>query len=136
MPTDGAPQTTARTSRPRRIGKVSVTGHFTPEVRRQVKRLTADADSTVQAILGDAPGDPFAKHGVFEIAESNPEFFAPRKATTAAHRMGDFVASGWIENEEAPPAIRGRLPGSHGEGAASGCGRAPRARGGRGVAQL
>ena len=49
-----------------------MTGYFAPEVRRQLKRLAADADSTVQALLGEALNDLFAKHGVAEIAESEP----------------------------------------------------------------
>ena len=47
-----------------------MTGYFAPEVRRQLKRL--DADSTVQALLAEALNDLFAKHGVAEIAESDP----------------------------------------------------------------
>ena len=62
----------ARTAQPGRIGKVSVAGHFAPEVRRQLKRLAADADTTVQALLGEALNDLFAKHGLAEIAESDP----------------------------------------------------------------
>ena len=63
---------TDRTTQPGRIGKVSVAGYFAPEVRRQLKRLAAEADTTVQALLGEALNDLFAKHGLAEIAESNP----------------------------------------------------------------
>ena len=49
-----------------------MTGHFAPEVRRQLKRLAADADTTVQALLGEALNDLFAKHGLPELAESDP----------------------------------------------------------------
>ena len=62
----------ASSAQPGRIGKVSVAGHFAPEVRRQLKRLAADADTTVQALLGEALNDLFAKHGLAEIAESDP----------------------------------------------------------------
>ena len=70
QPEDSA--ATARAAQPGRIGKVSVAGYFAPEVRRQLKRLAADADTTVQALLGEALNDLFAKHGLAEIAESDP----------------------------------------------------------------
>ena len=69
---DAAPDSAARAVQPGRAGKVAVTGYFAPEVRRQLKRLAADADSTVQALLGEALNDLFAKHGVAEIAGSDP----------------------------------------------------------------
>ena len=69
---DAAPEPAAHAVQPGRAGKVAVTGYFAPEVRRQLKRLAADADSTVQALLGEALNDLFAKHGVAEIAESDP----------------------------------------------------------------
>ena len=71
-PEAAAPDPAARAVQPGRVGKVAVTGYFTPEVRRQLKRLAADADSTVQALLGEALNDLFAKHGVAEIAECEP----------------------------------------------------------------
>ena len=55
-----APQTS-------RAGKVSVTGYFAPEVRRQLRRLAADGDTTIQALLGEALNDLFAKHRLPEI---------------------------------------------------------------------
>ena len=58
-------------TQPGRAGKVSVAGYFRPEVRRQLRRLAADADTTVQALLGEALNDLFAKHGLAEIAESD-----------------------------------------------------------------
>ena len=69
-PKDAASVPAARAAQPGRVGKVSVTGHFSPEVRRQLKRLAADADTTVQALLGEALNDLFAKHGLAEIAET------------------------------------------------------------------
>ena len=60
-----------RATQPGRVGKVSVTGYFTPEVRRQLRRLAADADTTIQALLGEALNDLFAKHGLAEIAEAD-----------------------------------------------------------------
>ena len=71
-PDAAAPDPAARVVQPGRAGKVAVTGYFAPEVRRQLKRLAADADSTVQALLVEALNDLFAKHGIAEIAESDP----------------------------------------------------------------
>ena len=59
-------------AQPGRAGKVSVTGHFAPEVRRQLKRLAIETDTTVQALLGEALNDLFAKHGLAEIADTDP----------------------------------------------------------------
>lgn len=50
-----------------RAGKASVTGYFAPDVRRQLRRLAADNDTTIQALLGEALNDLFAKHGLPEI---------------------------------------------------------------------
>ena len=55
------------TQQPSRAGKVSVTAYFTPEIRRQLRRLAADRDTTIQALLGEALNDLFAKHGLPEI---------------------------------------------------------------------
>ena len=52
-----------------RAGKASVTAWFTPEVRRQLRRLAADRDTTLQALLGEAVNDLFAKHGLPELVE-------------------------------------------------------------------
>ena len=62
----------ARATQPGRAGKVSVAGYFAPAVRRQLRRLAADADTTIQALLAEALNDLFAKHGLAEIAESDP----------------------------------------------------------------
>ena len=71
-----APPERPSTSRPppavrqaSRVGKASVTGYFAPEVRRQLRRLAADADTTIQALLGEALNDLFAKYGVPELVE-------------------------------------------------------------------
>ena len=61
---------TPRSHNPRqasRVGKASVTGYFAPEVRRQLRRLAVDRDTTIQALLGEALNDLFAKHGLPEI---------------------------------------------------------------------
>ena len=64
------PKTTGGRSRQAsRIGKASVTGYFEPGVRRQLRKLAADSDATIQALLGEALNDLFAKHGLPEIVE-------------------------------------------------------------------
>ena len=68
VPLPPTPDTRGRdTQQPSRVGKVSVTGYFTPEVRRQLRRLAADRDATIQMLLGEALNDLFAKHGLPEI---------------------------------------------------------------------
>lgn len=47
----------------------AVTRFFDPRVRRQFKIMEAERDSTVQALLTEAPNDVFAKHGKPELAE-------------------------------------------------------------------
>ena len=54
---------------PSRAGKASVTAYFAPTVRRQLRRLAADRDTTLQALLGEAVNDLFAKHGLPELVE-------------------------------------------------------------------
>lgn len=54
---------------PGRTSKVSIAGYFRPEVRRQLRRLPADGDTTVQALLGEALNDLFAKRGAPELVE-------------------------------------------------------------------
>ena len=54
---------------PSRTGKASVTAYFAPAVRRQLRRLAADRDTTLQALLGEAVNDLFAKHGLPELVE-------------------------------------------------------------------
>ncbi len=51
-----------RTTAPSRIGKRSVSGHFSPEVSRQLRILAAEADRTVQGLLEEALNDLFRKH--------------------------------------------------------------------------
>ena len=51
-----------------REGKVPVTGFYEPRVRRQLRIMAAEGDTTVQALLGEAISDFFAKHGKPEIA--------------------------------------------------------------------
>ena len=68
-PTSGARPSTGASPPPSRAGKASVTAYFAPAVRRQLRRLAADRDTTLQALLGEAVNDLFAKHGLPELVE-------------------------------------------------------------------
>lgn len=59
--------------RPGRAGKSNVTGYFPPEVKRQLRVLAAEQDTTIQNLLAMALNDLFAKHGKPEIAPQ-PEY--------------------------------------------------------------
>ena len=52
-----------------RVGKVPVSGYYAPAVRRQLRRLALDHDTTVQALLGEGLNDLFAKYGLPQIVE-------------------------------------------------------------------
>ena len=54
---------------PSRTGRASVTAYFAPAVRRQLRRLASDRDTTLQALLGEAVNDLFAKHGLPQCVE-------------------------------------------------------------------
>ncbi len=53
--------------RPSREGKSNVTGYFNPAVKRQLRILAAERDTTIQALLGEALNDLFAKYGRPEV---------------------------------------------------------------------
>jgi hypothetical protein len=53
--------------RPSREGKANVTGYFPPSVKKQLRILAADRDTTIQDLLAEALNDLFAKHGRPEI---------------------------------------------------------------------
>ena len=53
--------------RPGRKGKSNVTGYFAPEVKRQLRLLAAEQDTTIQNLLAEALNDLFAKNGKPEI---------------------------------------------------------------------
>lgn len=53
--------------RPSREGKANVTGYFPPAVKKQLRILAADRDTTIQDLLAEALNDLFAKHGKPEI---------------------------------------------------------------------
>ena len=54
--------------RPSREGKANVTGYFHPAVKKQLRILAADGDTTIQDLLAEALNDLFAKYGKPEIA--------------------------------------------------------------------
>lgn len=64
-----APSTTATDPhfRPSRVGKTNVTGYFPSSVKKQLRILAADRDTTIQELLAEALNDLFAKHGRPEI---------------------------------------------------------------------
>ena len=61
--------------RPGREGKANVTGYFPPAVKRQLRVLAAEQDTTIQALLGQALNDLFARYGKPEVVpvEEHPE---------------------------------------------------------------
>ena len=54
--------------RPGRANKSNVTGYFPGEVKRQLRLLAAERDTTIQHLLAEALNDLFAKNGKPEIA--------------------------------------------------------------------
>ena len=60
-------------SRPRQVragreGKSNITGYFPPEVKKQLRLLAAEQDTTIQNLLAEALNDLFAKNGKPELA--------------------------------------------------------------------
>lgn len=54
--------------RPGRADKSNVTGYFPPEVKKQLRLMSAEQDKTIQKLLAEALNDLFAKYGRPEIA--------------------------------------------------------------------
>jgi hypothetical protein len=54
--------------RPGRAHKSNVTGYFPPAVKKQLRMLAAERETTIQALLAEALNDLFAKYGKPEIA--------------------------------------------------------------------
>jgi hypothetical protein len=46
----------------------NVTGYFSPAVKKQLRRITVEEDTTIQELLAEALNDLFAKRGMPEIA--------------------------------------------------------------------
>lgn len=61
-------QAASKPSRPGREGKTNITGYFPPAVKKQLRLLAAERETTIQNLLAEALNDFFAKHGKPEIA--------------------------------------------------------------------
>ena len=57
-----------RPARHRGPGSVTIAGHFSPAVHRQLRLLGVMQDRTVQSLLGEALNELFRKHGKLPIA--------------------------------------------------------------------
>lgn len=55
-----------------RIGKKPVSGHFEAEVVRELKKLAADLDLTIQCLLAIAINDLLERHGKQRMADESP----------------------------------------------------------------
>ena len=53
--------------RPGRSGKSNVTAYFPPAVKKQLRILAAERETTIQNLVGEALNDLFAKNGLPEI---------------------------------------------------------------------
>lgn len=53
-----------KTSGSSRVGKKLIAGHFDPDVHRQLKQLSVNADTSIQDLLAEALDDLFQKHGL------------------------------------------------------------------------
>lgn len=49
-----------------RVGKKLIAGHFDPAIHQQLKQLSVNQNTSIQALLGEALNDLFEKHGVAE----------------------------------------------------------------------
>ena len=65
---DGETAPSPRPSRNRGPGTVTIAGHFSPAVHRQLRLLGVMQDRTVQSLLGEALNELFRKHGKPPIA--------------------------------------------------------------------
>lgn len=60
----------ARVKAPSRKDTKAITGHFLPNVSKQLKQIALDEDSTIQALLAEALDDLFEKYGKPAIVQS------------------------------------------------------------------
>jgi len=64
-----SPPTTAKSKKPpSRMNTKAITGHFDPNVSKQLKMLAVTQDSSIQELLREAINDLFTKHGKNPIA--------------------------------------------------------------------
>jgi hypothetical protein len=54
--------------RPGRATKTNVTGYFPPEVKKQLRLMAAENDSTIQRLMAEALNDLFVKYGKPQVA--------------------------------------------------------------------
>lgn len=59
--------------RPGRAQKSNVTGYFPPEVKKQLRLLAAERETTIQRLLAEALNSLFAANGKPEIAPLDEE---------------------------------------------------------------
>ena len=59
------PRTVATASR---VGKTNLTGYFPKAVKKQLRAIANEAETTIEDCLAEALNDFFAKHGKPEIA--------------------------------------------------------------------
>ena len=64
----GAAVSRSPRGRPGRAGKTNVTAYFPPAVKKQLRLLAAEEETTIQGLLAEALNDLFAKRGKPEIA--------------------------------------------------------------------
>ncbi|MEP7245381.1 MAG: ribbon-helix-helix domain-containing protein [Gammaproteobacteria bacterium] len=57
-------------ARPGRAGQTNVTGYFPPVVKRLLRTIAVERDTTIQDLLAEALNDLFAKYGKPEVASS------------------------------------------------------------------
>ena len=67
---DDGPADRAPASQPGRAGTKAITGHFAPEVRAQLKVLSAEQGRTMEDMMAEAFNMLFASYGKPEIAVS------------------------------------------------------------------
>jgi|GEM_PF-3031656 len=64
-----SPPTAAKSKKPlSRMNTKAITGHFDPNVSKQLKMLAVTQDSSIQELLREAINDLFTKHGKNPIA--------------------------------------------------------------------
>ena len=64
----GSSRSRAAETAPSRVGTKAVTGHFPPEVRRQLRLLAAEQDRTMESLLAEGLNMLFSAYNKPEIA--------------------------------------------------------------------
>lgn len=58
--------------RPSRVGKANVTGYFPAPVKKQLRMIAAERETTIEDCLAEAINDFFAKNNKPELAPRKP----------------------------------------------------------------